>query len=434
MFKWLRVPLGGQSGKKPAKDEPSSRELWDTDFKIVAKGGLDVDQVIAYVDDLKTRHQESQDAQAASVRSIVQTALGDAQEIADKIRVRAEKDAEAAASSLVAEAKKDAEGIKQRAEAEANQTAERTAAAADKSARITEAEAQDKAVLFLLRAREQIEREVIGEFNVAYTRLTDTIEALVDSGKELQADLRDRREALLKSKVFELTEGDVPLIGVRAGIAGSDVEVAVDVASADAKQTAGAKKASKGAKESSKRAKKASATVDAEPAAEEAVTVRTEPAAEPAAVASAPAEDPVAVEPGMELPEAAGAAGSDDAVATADSTVSGDEMFSELTEEEAQALYIGEVDIVVPTPVDAKLMSQLHRYLQTTPEIKLVRTAGSMGRGTVVTIAIDKPVPLIGALSSRIPDAAIALERRRRDGSPGLPGATKRIRMVSKTD
>ena len=422
MFKWLRVPLGGQSGKKPAKDEPSSRELWDTDFKIVAKGGLDVDQVIAYVDDLKTRHQESQDAQVASVRSIVQTALGDAQEIADKIRVRAEKDAEAAANTLVAEAKKDAEGIKQRAEAEANQTAERTATAAHKSARITEAEAQDKAVLFLLRAREQIEREVIGEFNVAYTRLTDTIEALVDSGKELQADLRDRREALLKGKVFELTEGDVPLIGVPADIAASDVEDAVDVASADAKQTAGAKKASKGAKESSKRAKKASATVDAEPAAE------------PAAVASAPAEDPVAVEPGMELPAAAGAVASDDAVATADSTVSGDESFFELTEEETQALYIGEVDIVVPTPVDAKLMSQLHRYLQTTPEIKLVRTAGSMGRGTVVTIAIDKPVPLIGALSSRIPDAAIALERRRRDGSPGLPGATKRIRMVSKTD
>lgn len=403
MFKWL---FGSGDKKKPAGDEPTSRKLWDIEFGLVANGGLDPDQVIAYVDEMKVRHRASQDAQEASVRSIVQTALGDAHEIADKIRVKAETDAQAAASSVVAEANRDAEAIRRKSEAEAKQSVERIAADADKSAHNTEAAAQDKAVIFLLRAREQIEREVIGEFNEAYTRLTDHLGALVDSGKELQTDLRDRREALLKSKVFELTEGDVPLIGAPADIVGntgSDVEDVVDAEASitdtpaetptDAKEAADAKK-------TSKRATKASATIEAEPAAEPVTAT----------------EDPAIVGSGIELPAA------------------GDEAFSELTEEETQALYIGEVDIVVPTPVDAKMMSLLHQYLQTTPEIKLIRTAGSMGRGTVVTIAIDKPVPLIGALSSRIPDAAIALERRRGDGSPGLPGATKKIRMVLRTD
>ena len=111
MFKWLL----GSGEKKPARNERTSRNLWDTDFKIVAKGGLDADQVIAYVDELKTRHQASQDAQVASVRSLVQTAIGDAHEIAEKIRVKAEKEAEAAASGVVAEANKYAEDIKRKA-------------------------------------------------------------------------------------------------------------------------------------------------------------------------------------------------------------------------------------------------------------------------------------------------------------------------------
>ncbi|MEE8354093.1 MAG: hypothetical protein V3S10_06505 [Dehalococcoidales bacterium] len=410
MLKWLFGASGGQSGKKPAKDEPTSQKLWDTEFSIVAKGGLNPEQVVAYVEDLNTRHQASQDAQVASVRSIVQTAIGDAHEIAEKIRGKAEKDAETTASGIVADAEKDAEAVRRKAETEAKQTTERMTANADKRAHATEAEAQDKAVLFLLRAREQIEREVVGEFNEAYSRLTGALETLVSQGQELQADLQGRREGLLKSKVFELTGADVPLIGSPAESAGED---AADAETSSAEPTAAEEPApTVDAKEASSDAEET--TVDADAASNE----EAEPAAEGVA---ATAEDPVIVESEIELPEAA------------DAAASGDEAFSELTEEETQALYIGEVDIVVPTPVDAKMMSQLHRYLQTTPEIKLVRTAGSMGRGTVVTIAIDKPVPLIGALSSKIPDATIALERHRGGGSPGLPGATKKIRMVPKT-
>ncbi len=410
--KWVGESLPGKSGKKAGKDEATSRKLWDAEFSLVGDGGLDAEQVIAYVDDLKSRYRASQDAQEASVRSIVQTALADTHEIAEKIRTKAEKDAEVSASSVVAQAKRDAEATKHRAETEANQAAEGIAAAADRNARLIEAEAQDKAVLFLLRAREQIEREVVGEFSEAYSRLTAALATLASEGKELENDLRGRREELLKSKVFELTAGDVPLIGSPAA---SDAE-APDTG-----------KASKGTKKTSGKARKASATVEAEPADAEAPApaVETEPVLEAEPTAEGPAADPATVESRGDLA---------DAVSSDNAATSDDEAFSELTEEEAKALYIGEVDIVVPTPVDAKMMSQLHRYLQTTPEIKLVRTAGSMGRGTVVTIAIDKPVPLIDALSSRIPDAAIGLERRRGDSSPGLPGATKKIRMVPRTD
>jgi len=405
MFKWL---FGSGEKKKPASDEPTSMSLWDTEFTLVGKDGLNANEVIAYVDELRVRHQTSQDAQEASVRSIVQTAMTDAHEIADKIRAKAESEAAATADGVVNQGKKDAEGIKAKAEAEAHQAAERITTAADKSARLTEAEAQDKAVIFLLRAREQIEREVIGEFNEAYTRLTDALGALVGSGRDLQTDLQGRREELLKSRVFELTEGDVPLIGSPAGIAAPETDAAPE---ADAVPEAGA------APDTEKKPRGGKKAEDA--AAVEAEAVVAE--AEPVAVDEAVIEPPVVVEP---VAEPAVAVSGDETAA------SSPEDFAELSEEETQALYIGEVDIVVPQPVDAKMMSQLHRYLQTTPEIKLVRTAGSMGRGTVVTISIDKPVPLIGALSSRIPDAAIALEQRRGDGSPGLPGATRKIRMV----
>ena len=429
---WMGGSPSGKSGEKPAKGETSSRKLWDTDFKVVDKDGLDADDVIAYVDEMKALHQAAQDAQEASVRSIVQTAITDAHEIADKIRLKAEKEAEATANNIVAEAQRDAEETKRRAEVDAKLAIDKAATTADKNANLAEAEAQDKAVLFLLRAREQIEREIVGEFNEAYTRLSDAMEALVNQGKELQADLRKRRDEMLKSKVFELTEGDVPLIGTPADIGdivgktNDDVEDAADAAAsgteteganipeetaADVVETASAKK-------TSKRAKNAPATAP------------VELVEEPAAVDEATAvdEDAPTADAEIAAPEAV------KAVALGSAVTSSNEVYSDLTDEETQDLYVGEVDIMVPTPVDAMLMSQLHRYLQTTPEIKLVRTAGSMGRGTVVTISIDKPIPLIGALSSRIPDIAVTIERRLAAKAPGLPGAKRKIRIVPKTD
>jgi len=66
---------------------------------------------------------------------------------------------------------------------------------------------------------------------------------------------------------------------------------------------------------------------------------------------------------------------------------------------DSQALYAGEVDLAMPVPVDMKMVSKLYNYLQTIPEIKILRTRGSWDRGATVTVALDKPIPLISVIS-----------------------------------
>lgn len=76
----------------------------------------------------------------------------------------------------------------------------------------------------------------------------------------------------------------------------------------------------------------------------------------------------------------------------------------------AQSLYSGEVEIVVGVPVDPNVVIKLYGYLQSTPQIKFVRTAGSWNKGTSITVVLDKAIPLVRELSSRIPEAVITGE------------------------
>ncbi|MDP2744160.1 MAG: hypothetical protein Q8P00_03725, partial [Dehalococcoidia bacterium] len=78
-------------------------------------------------------------------------------------------------------------------------------------------------------------------------------------------------------------------------------------------------------------------------------------------------------------------------------------MGTALSERDGQALYAGEVELVVGVPVDLKMLAKLFNFLQTTSEIKIHRISGSWDRDTTVTVAVDKPIPLISIISSRIP-------------------------------
>ena len=81
------------------------------------------------------------------------------------------------------------------------------------------------------------------------------------------------------------------------------------------------------------------------------------------------------------------------------------------TMEESKSLYTGEVDLSIKVPVEPTMVSNLYNYLQTTPEIKFVRTAGSWNKGSTITIVLDKPIPLVSELASRLPEADILPER-----------------------
>lgn len=75
------------------------------------------------------------------------------------------------------------------------------------------------------------------------------------------------------------------------------------------------------------------------------------------------------------------------------------EIGADLPKQDSKALYAGEVDLAISVPVDMKMVSKLYNYLQTIPEIKILRTRGSWEKGAMVTVVLDKPIPLISVIS-----------------------------------
>lgn len=100
--------------------------------------------------------------------------------------------------------------------------------------------------------------------------------------------------------------------------------------------------------------------------------------------------------------------------------------------QESHSLYTGEVELTVDKPVDPKIVSKIYDYLQTTPEIKFVRTTGSWDRGTTITVALDKPIPLISVISDKVPEAKVMPERLERDGYVRGRRGVRSIRLTRK--
>ena len=100
--------------------------------------------------------------------------------------------------------------------------------------------------------------------------------------------------------------------------------------------------------------------------------------------------------------------------------------------QESHSLYTGEVELAVAKPVDLKMVAKLYNYLQVTPEIKLAHTSGSWDRGTTITVTLDKPIPLISVLSSKIPEAKVTPERPEMDGFVKGKRGVRRIKLALK--
>jgi len=82
---------------------------------------------------------------------------------------------------------------------------------------------------------------------------------------------------------------------------------------------------------------------------------------------------------------------------------------------DSQALYAGEVELVIASPVELKLVSRLYNYLQTVPELRILYTRGSWDQGTTITVVLDKPMPLI-SLTSEIPGVKVTPELLEKEG------------------
>ena len=108
----------------------------------------------------------------------------------------------------------------------------------------------------------------------------------------------------------------------------------------------------------------------------------------------------------------------------------GEEIEPVLSEKDIKAPYTGEVELAIIKPVNPKVVSKLYNYLQVTPEIKFIHTSGSWDRGTSIKITVDKPIPLVNALSSKIPEAKVIPEPPEKKGVAGEKAVVKRISIA----
>jgi cell division septum initiation protein DivIVA len=362
-----------------------TRQLWESEFNVV-KEGLDEKQVVAFVDNLIAQHRTLQQASADSLRSLLKTAVTDAEQLAASIKVKAQAEAEAEAAGIITQAKQEDQEIKRRAEiaaqkeaedilSVANKKAEDILSVVNKKAEITEVEARQNALLFLLRAREEIEKEVREEYKRAYARLSSSLQNLLDEGQSIEVELKGKRARLWESKKFELKEHETTLLETPEEVAPPLETLAPE--------------------EEIKQPVQLQEEVSEEKTEEPAQLQEKAPVSESVEETT---EEPLGQHPPEEIP-------------SREETKS-----TRLKPADRQTLYVGEVELAIAIPVELKMVSKFYNYLQTIPDIKILRTTGSWDRGTTITVVADKPIPLISKISE-VPDVEVIAELPQKDSS-----------------
>lgn len=387
IFKWLRQPSEKEKdkegeGKKKRKQKPETRQLWDSEFTIVGKG-LDEEQIVSFVDDLVAQQKASQESAAATLRQLLTNATTSAEQVAANIKTRAQTKAKAEAARIITQARQEAQATKREAELASREEAEDILSVASRKAEITQVEATQKALLFLITAREEIEEEVKEDYQRAYSQLSTSLQNLANEGENIEAELKKKRAELWQSKGFELKEYEVPQLGIPGEAvppletsAPTETETKPDVTTEEKPEQP--------------------VQLQKQATASEAAEMTTEEAPEQPLVEKRPDEEEI--DPAQ-------------------------------LEQDSQTLYAGEVELAIDRPVDPKMMSKLHNYLQTTPEVKLAHTSGSWDRGTTMTIVLDKPIPLISVLLSKIPEAKATPEQPDKNGSGKGKKGIRRIKL-----
>ena len=393
-----------------------TRQLWESEFKVV-KEGLDEKQVVAFVDNLIAQHRTLQQASADSLRSLLETAVTDAEQLAASIKTKAQAEAEAEAAGIITQAKQEDQEIKRRAEIAAQKEAEDILSVANKKAEdilsvvnkkteITEVEARQNALLFLLRAREEIEKEVREEYKRAYARLSSSLQNLLDEGQSIEVELKGKRARLWESKKFELKEHEAALLETSEEVAPPPETLApeeeikqpvqLQEEATEEKTEEPAQPQEETPEEEIKQPVQLQEEVSEEKTEEPAQLQEEAPASEPAEeTTEEPSEQPAPEEiPGRR-----------------EETKS-----TRLKPTDSQTLYVGEVELAIAVPVELKMVSKFYNYLQTISDIKILRTTGSWDRGTTITVVADKPIPLISKISE-VPDVEVIAELPQKDSS-----------------
>ncbi len=387
MFKWL-----SQQSEKQKKQK--TKELWETEFNVV-KEGLDEKQVTAFVNDLIAQHKASQQAASASLRSALQTIINDAEQMAASIKMKAQTEAGAEAARIITKAKQEAQEIKRRAEIATQKEVEDILSVANRKTKITEVEAKQKALLFLLRAREEIEKEITEEYKSAHSRLSSSLQDLVNEGQNVEMELRDKRAKLWESKDFELKEYETALLST-SGAAATPPETPAATETEIEPDTTSKEKTEEPQQEVVEELIGQPIQLQEEPPEKE---IEQPTQLQEEATVSEPAEATTEEVLEQHLPEEKPAREENESIPI---------------KQDIQTLYGGEVELAIAIPVELKVVSKLYDYLQTIPELRILRTTGSWDKGTIITVVLDKPIPLISKIS-KIPGVEVTPELLKKD-------------------
>ncbi len=393
-------PVFKQPSRRAKNKKTKTLQLWEREFNTV-KDGLDAEQVIAFVDDLIDQHKVSQEASAASVRSLLQTTVTNAEQMAASIKMRAQADAESEAAMIISRAEQEADETRRRALVATQKEVEAILSVATRKAEITEIGARHNALLFLLKAREELEKEVRADYKRAYSRLSSSLQNLMSEGQNIEAELKNRTAALWESKNLELREheatmlrGSEEVMSALETLVPTETEIAPDITSKEEMR------------ESIQLQKKV---------VEESIEERVE---EPVQLQEKTIEE--RVEEPVQLQEKA---------------------IEERVEEsmpltlDSEALYTGEVELIIGTPVELKAVSRLYDHLQKIPELRILYTRGSWDRGTTISVVLEKPMPLINILSET-PDVEVTAKLPEKDSvatgrtTPLLRGGDKIVKRI----
>ncbi|MFC1899363.1 hypothetical protein ACFLXP_03425 [Chloroflexota bacterium] len=436
MFKWL--------GQISAQKRGKAKHLWETEFNVV-KNGLNEEQVVSFVNNLMEQHRAAQQTSTDSLRSLLKTAVTDAEQIAASIKTKAQNEAEAESVNIINNAKQQDQEIKRKARLEAKKDSDDIISVANKKAEITEVEAKQQALLFLLRAREEIEQEVREEYRRAYSRLAYSLQDLLDEGQNIEAELKSKRGRLWESRNFELKEQGSTLLDT------SDEAPPLETWVARAPEEGTTVVEEKDVVEPVEATTKVEEEIVAEPEQMEEpvkkktpkkkenpkVQLKEEIPAEPAEQVEKPIEP---VNPLTQVKEETPVEQDDPSVELKEETPKqstkeentsnkAEDLPHEVITVDGLAIYDGEIELAIGIPVELKLVSKFYNHLQTLPDLKVLRTTGSWDRGTTIMISLDKPIPLIKQITE-IPGVEVITEVA--PGQSSKPGdkGTKKINLT----
>jgi len=397
MFKWLTKRFD-KKGKKKGEKVRKARLLWRREVKTVKKE-LDEKQVVDSVNDPVAQYD-------ASLDPLLETTVTNAEQLAASIKMKAQQEAEAEAERIISQARQEVQGMKLSAEiaTEAKLAIEKEAedilSTVKRKTEIIEAEAKQRTLLYLLKAREEIEKQIREDYKRAYSRLSSSLQDLMSEGLNIEVELKNKRTTLWESKSFELKEYEAALLGTSEATAppleasaSTETEIEPDIASKEEMRESAQLREEAPEEEKAEQPVQLQEEVSGEKT-EEPVQLQEE------ATVSEPTEEATEELLGQHPPEE---------IPDKEETNS-----TQLKPADSQTLYTGEVELAIAMPVELKMVSKLYNYLQTIPDIKILRTTGSWDRGTAITVVADKPIPLISTIS-KIPGVEVIAELLQKD-------------------